>query len=77
MKNPQKGDIVLITGRRAKVMELGSRMTNNGLRYLVPHQVSGRNGVRYQLPEGRVYFSYPSYRSFQPLKECRRHAKFD
>lgn len=31
MKNPQKGDIVLITGRRAKEIELGSRMTNNGL----------------------------------------------
>ncbi len=31
MKNPQKGDIVLLTGRRAKVMELGTRMTNNGL----------------------------------------------
>ncbi len=31
MKNPIKGDIVLLTGRRAKVIDLASRMTNNGL----------------------------------------------
>ncbi len=51
MKNPQKGDIVLITGRRAKVIELGSRMTNNGLAtlYLIRFldgTVSGTNCLR-------------------------------